>query len=120
MSRNSIREWYVQPPTDQTLQRPSASPDPFPHRPDHLIHTYTDSVDLGLPTEFAQLRKRLFHLAHAFATLPEETRETLSRADSSYLFGWSHGKEVMNGVRPLHTDSTRSIWPTRSTLLGLD
>ncbi|KAL7423916.1 hypothetical protein Q5752_001501 [Cryptotrichosporon argae] len=50
-----------------------------------------------LPPEFPVLRERLFRLAHRFANLPEATRERFARPDTSYLFGWSHGKEVMNG-----------------------
>lgn len=49
-----------------------------------------------LPTEFAALRKRLLHLADKFATLPQSTREQYARPPD-YSFGWSHGKEVMNG-----------------------
>lgn len=49
-----------------------------------------------LPTEFAALRKRLLHLADKFASLPEPTREQYARPPD-YSFGWSHGKEVMNG-----------------------
>ena len=38
-------------------------------------------------------------MAYKLANLPIEVQDTLSRADTSYLFGWSHGKELMNGVR---------------------
>lgn len=37
-------------------------------------------------------------MAYRLANLPAEVQDTLSRADTSYLFGWSHGKELMNGV----------------------
>ncbi|WWD15880.1 hypothetical protein CI109_100304 [Kwoniella shandongensis] len=50
-----------------------------------------------LPPAFPQLRERLFRLAHRFANLPEPEREKLARPETSFLFGWSHGKEVMNG-----------------------
>ncbi|GAA5924741.1 uncharacterized protein JCM15063_005721 [Sporobolomyces koalae] len=50
-----------------------------------------------LPPTFPQLRKRLLLLSNAFASLPEETREKYSSKETSYSFGWSHGKEVMNG-----------------------
>ncbi|GAA6062694.1 hypothetical protein JCM10212_004752 [Sporobolomyces blumeae] len=50
-----------------------------------------------LPTEFAQLRKRLLLLSNAFASLDEATREKYTHEASSYSFGWSHGKEIMNG-----------------------
>lgn len=51
-----------------------------------------------LPETFADIRKSLFLLAHAFANLPESVQEGLSRPEAMYSFGWSHGKEVMNGV----------------------
>ncbi len=51
-----------------------------------------------LPSEFAARRVELFHLINRFASMPEATREKLARKDSSYCFGWSHGKETMNGV----------------------
>lgn len=50
-----------------------------------------------LPEDFTQLRRKLFHLIYRFANLPEQEREKLAREDTSYSFGWSHGKEVMNG-----------------------
>ncbi|GAA5998145.1 uncharacterized protein JCM10292_002354 [Rhodotorula paludigena] len=50
-----------------------------------------------LPPEFPQLRKRLLLLSNAFASLPEDVRERYAHAQSNYAFGWSHGKEVMNG-----------------------
>jgi len=37
------------------------------------------------------------NLAHAFAQLDEPVREKYADAKSRYSFGWSHGKEVMNG-----------------------
>ncbi|KAK1924791.1 Clavaminate synthase-like protein [Papiliotrema laurentii] len=51
-----------------------------------------------LPPSFQPLRERMFHMAYRLANLPAEVQDTLSRADTSYLFGWSHGKELMNGV----------------------
>lgn len=50
-----------------------------------------------LPATFPALRTRLFHLAHTLGNLPPSVRETLSRPETAYSFGWSHGKEVMNG-----------------------
>ncbi|KZV74722.1 Clavaminate synthase-like protein [Peniophora sp. CONT] len=50
-----------------------------------------------LPPAYPQLRKELLGLANAFASLPEGTRENYADAASKYSFGWSHGKEVMNG-----------------------
>ncbi|GAA5867709.1 hypothetical protein JCM3774_003386 [Rhodotorula dairenensis] len=49
-----------------------------------------------LPAEFPALRQRLLRLADRFAALPEPTREQYARPPD-YSFGWSHGKEVMNG-----------------------
>ncbi|WVQ78112.1 hypothetical protein IAT38_000193 [Cryptococcus sp. DSM 104549] len=50
-----------------------------------------------LPAEFPKLRETLFRLAHRLANLPEEEREKLACPEVSYMFGWSHGKEIMNG-----------------------
>ncbi|KAN0125045.1 hypothetical protein V8E52_001597 [Russula decolorans] len=50
-----------------------------------------------LPPEYPQLRERLLNLAHAFARLDEPVREKYADAKSRYSFGWSHGKEIMNG-----------------------
>lgn len=35
--------------------------------------------------------------------MPEKERAKLEKPETSYMFGWSHGKEIMNGV------STRGI-----------
>lgn len=51
-----------------------------------------------LPPEFPAARERLFRLGAQFASLPEPEREECARPETSYFFGWSHGKEVMNGV----------------------
>lgn len=66
------------------------------NNPSELMSTRMLTKDL--PPDFKHLRTKLFHLAHRLANLPEQTREQLSRPNSKYLFGWSHGKEVMNGV----------------------
>ncbi|GAA5908793.1 uncharacterized protein JCM6883_004169 [Sporobolomyces salmoneus] len=50
-----------------------------------------------LPASFVQLRRRLLLLSNAFASLPEEIRENYTSPETSYSFGWSHGKEIMNG-----------------------
>ncbi|ORX39824.1 Clavaminate synthase-like protein [Kockovaella imperatae] len=50
-----------------------------------------------LPEQFTALREKLFRLAQVFATASEDVRESLVRPETSYSFGWSHGKEVMNG-----------------------
>lgn len=51
-----------------------------------------------LPSEFKELRERLFHLASKLATSSDEIKRDLERPDTHYLFGWSHGQEKMNGV----------------------
>jgi hypothetical protein len=52
----------------------------------------------GLPKDYPQLRESLFRLIHRLGNLPAAEREKLARPEYSYLFGWSHGKEIMNGV----------------------
>ncbi|WVQ71633.1 hypothetical protein IAR50_001173 [Cryptococcus sp. DSM 104548] len=51
----------------------------------------------GLPEGFPALREKLFRLAQELATLPDHEKQKLERPETSYMFGWSHGKEVMNG-----------------------
>ncbi|KAF9949879.1 hypothetical protein BGZ70_001596 [Mortierella alpina] len=51
----------------------------------------------NLPAEYMALRERLLKLASVFAALPEETKEKTVHAASRYSFGWSCGKEIMNG-----------------------
>ncbi|KAF9498128.1 Clavaminate synthase-like protein [Pleurotus eryngii] len=50
-----------------------------------------------LPPQYQTYRERLLKLAHSFATLPEPAREKYADPTSKYSFGWSHGKEIMNG-----------------------
>lgn len=50
-----------------------------------------------LPEEYRGYRERLLKLAYKFATLEGEAREKYVDARSKYSFGWSHGKEIMNG-----------------------
>jgi len=50
----------------------------------------------GVP-EFTDLRQKLLPLAHRFASLPNEVKEKMVHKDSFYSFGWSHGKEVLEG-----------------------
>ncbi|KAI8825806.1 uncharacterized protein EV422DRAFT_514202 [Fimicolochytrium jonesii] len=42
-------------------------------------------------------REKLLKLASALANLPQEALKKAEHEESSYLFGWSHGKEIMNG-----------------------
>jgi len=51
----------------------------------------------NLPDEFVGLRESLLRLAYKFAALPEPVREKYADANSKWSFGWSHGKEIMNG-----------------------
>ncbi|KAH7875634.1 Clavaminate synthase-like protein [Lentinula edodes] len=54
-------------------------------------------VVTGLPPVYAELRERLLKLAYYFSELDNTTREKYTDASSRYSFGWSHGKEIMNG-----------------------
>lgn len=58
-----------------------------------------------LPEQFPKLREDLLKLADKFASLPEETREKYSRKEVAYMFGWSHGKEIMNGKPDIYKGS---------------
>ncbi|KAG0255481.1 hypothetical protein BG011_005091 [Mortierella polycephala] len=51
----------------------------------------------NLPPTYMALRERLLKLASAFAALPEDAKEKTVHAASRYSFGWSCGKEIMNG-----------------------
>lgn len=51
----------------------------------------------GLPHEYTKKRERLLKLAYKFAQLDDAQRERYSDPSSCYSFGWSHGKEIMNG-----------------------
>lgn len=50
-----------------------------------------------LPPVYITYRERLLKLAYHFANLDESTRDKHVHAESRYSFGWSHGKEIMNG-----------------------
>ncbi|KAJ9112175.1 hypothetical protein QFC20_002356 [Naganishia adeliensis] len=58
-----------------------------------------------LPEQFPKLREDLLKLADKFASLPKETREKYSRKEVQYMFGWSHGKEIMNGKPDIYKGS---------------
>ncbi|KAK0465225.1 Clavaminate synthase-like protein [Desarmillaria tabescens] len=79
-----------------------------------------------LPPSYAAYRRRLLTLAYKFAKLDENIREQYTDASSSYSFGWSHGKEIMNGKpdllkgsyyanplidRPSVSSQQRKEWP---------
>ncbi|KAH9853092.1 Clavaminate synthase-like protein [Lenzites betulinus] len=50
-----------------------------------------------LPKTYAPARERLLKLAYRFAHLDPKIRERYADSKSRYSFGWSHGKEIMNG-----------------------
>ncbi|EIW86458.1 Clavaminate synthase-like protein [Coniophora puteana RWD-64-598 SS2] len=50
-----------------------------------------------LPAAYNSQRENLLRLAHTFANLDEGIREKYTDPRTSYSFGWSHGKEIMNG-----------------------
>ncbi|KZT74903.1 Clavaminate synthase-like protein [Daedalea quercina L-15889] len=50
-----------------------------------------------LPQSYVAAREKLLRLAYRFANLDHETRERCADQQSKYSFGWSHGKEIMNG-----------------------
>ncbi|KAG1885599.1 Clavaminate synthase-like protein, partial [Suillus subluteus] len=50
-----------------------------------------------LPPVYPVYRERLLKLAYNFARLDEDVREKYVDPGSIYSYGWSHGKEIMNG-----------------------
>ncbi|KAJ3219553.1 hypothetical protein HDU67_000498 [Dinochytrium kinnereticum] len=46
---------------------------------------------------FVEKREKLLRLASVFAALPEDVKRSCVHDDSTYLFGWSHGKEKIEG-----------------------
>lgn len=53
-------------------------------------------VVTGVPN-FEKLRSDLLPLAHKFANLPDEVKQKTEHKESFYSFGWSHGKEILEG-----------------------
>jgi isopenicillin N synthase-like dioxygenase len=51
----------------------------------------------GVPG-YEDSRKRLLPLAQRFATMPDALKAKTVHEKSLYSFGWSHGKEMFNGV----------------------
>lgn len=45
--------------------------------------------------------------------MPERERAKLEKPETSYMFGWSHGKEIMNGV---NTMEIQIVYPCSSSL----
>lgn len=54
-------------------------------------------VVTDLPTVYPAKRQRLLRLAEKFSSLPDAVKEKYVDDSSKYCFGWSHGKEIMNG-----------------------
>jgi len=50
----------------------------------------------GVP-EFPAKRKALLPLSRKFAIMPDEVKEKMVHKESFYSFGWSHGKEKLEG-----------------------
>jgi hypothetical protein len=53
----------------------------------------------------AERRRALLPLARRFALLPEEVKRRYEHAASSFSFGWSHGKEKLQGRPDVHKGS---------------
>lgn len=53
----------------------------------------------------AERRRALLPLARRFALLPEEAKRRYEHAASFYSFGWSHGKEKLQGRPDVHKGS---------------
>ena len=80
-------------------------------------------VVTDLPSEYVKLRRKLLLLALAFSELPEDVRERYADPSSHYSYGWSLGKEIMNGqldrskgsyyANPVQDDRNR--WPTNES-----
>lgn len=64
----------------------------------HISHAPQALLTLpDLPEEFPKLRSNLFQQSARLAALDPSSLAELESPSSSYCFGWSHGKEVMNG-----------------------
>ncbi|CAG8810210.1 11458_t:CDS:2, partial [Dentiscutata erythropus] len=51
----------------------------------------------NLPKDYSEKRTRLLRLASVFSALPETIKNKTVCQESFYSFGWSCGKEIMNG-----------------------
>jgi hypothetical protein len=75
----------------------------------------------NLPPRLAEVRIQLTLLSNTFASLAPSIQETYTSESTNFSFGWSHGREIMNGKPDLskgsfyanHNDelSGRNIWP---------
>ncbi|KAL4069426.1 Clavaminate synthase-like protein [Scleroderma citrinum] len=50
-----------------------------------------------LPDVYKSYRETLLKSGYKYAHLPDDVKERYTDAESSFSFGWSHGKEIMNG-----------------------
>lgn len=50
-----------------------------------------------LPSVYKSFRETLLNLGYKYAHLPDDVKERYTDPGSSFSFGWSHGKEIMNG-----------------------
>lgn len=50
--------------------------------------------------DFVAARERLLPLSRKFAILPDEIKRKYEHPESYYSFGWSHGKEKLQGGKP--------------------
>ncbi|KIR74154.1 hypothetical protein I310_01752 [Cryptococcus deuterogattii CA1014] len=99
----------------------------------HALGTHKGALGIALisgkynlPPQFLYLREKLFRLAHRLANMPEKERAKLEKPETSHMFGWSHGKEMMKGykrghITPIHSWITqlspmRLGWHTRNTM----
>jgi hypothetical protein len=102
-SYTSTQTYTTTPEGAVTISYKTLTSDPESLRP-AIERAFGSSPDcLGilvvtdLPPEYPKKRERLLKLAAAFAALPEDVREKYSDQSSRYSFGWSWGKEIMNG-----------------------
>lgn len=63
----------------------------------------------GVPN-YPTYRKRLLRLSAELVRLPKESLTKLEDPVSKYMFGWSHGKETMNGKQDLSKGSDLLIF----------
>lgn len=54
---------------------------------------------------YVEARRKLLPLSNKFASLPNEVKDKYVHKDSYYAFGWSHGKECLQGVPDLSKGS---------------
>ncbi|KAK2461689.1 hypothetical protein APHAL10511_006152 [Amanita phalloides] len=86
-----------------TISYPSlvSSPTSFGGSIDEAFGSHLQSLGIiivrDLPPVYTEYRERLLKLAHKFAKLEPAVREKYTDPSSRYSFGWSHGKEIMNG-----------------------